>query len=176
MAGPSGARGPDCIAHSHRTEDASGSGAGAGQGRAIQVDHNVNASGDVKSPTSGCQIPRLDVPPGRRGFVPEALRPALLPLLRVIGTDAGSELYETGGQETTLLTRNPRRFDDSHGVGPLTALTLVLLLTMTEAGSRKIALPPGCGLLYRAATQHGNSGLRAPQFWHTKPVIQYAND
>jgi transposase len=129
----------------------------------------VNAvRGIVKS--TGHRLPKsstLTFARKAKDSCPEALRPALLPLLRVIEELTREiELYEKlVAKKADTEYPETKAIRTIHGVGPLTALTLVLLLNNDRSRFRK-SRDVGCYIGLRPKQR--DSGLRAPQLGITK--------
>jgi transposase len=129
----------------------------------------VNAvRGMVKS--TGHRLPKsstLTFARKAKDACPEALKPALLPLLRVIEELTREiELYEKlVAKKADTEYPETKAIRTIHGVGPLTALTLVLLLNNDRSRFRK-SRDVGCYIGLRPKQRE--SGLRAPQLGITK--------
>src|SRR5450432_305592 len=129
----------------------------------------VNAvRGIVKS--TGLRLPKsstLTFARKAKDACPEALKPALLPLLRVIEELTREiELYEkvvVKKAETEYPETNAIR--TIHGVGPLTALAFVLVLNNDRSRFRR-SRDVGCFIGLRPKQRE--SGQRAPQLGITK--------
>ena len=101
------------------------------------------------------------------GSLPGALRPALLPLLRVVEELTREiELYEKlVAKKAETEYPETRAIETIHGVGPLTALAFVLVLNNDRNRFRR-SRDVGCYIGLRPKQRE--SGLRAPQLGITK--------
>jgi len=129
----------------------------------------VNAvRGIVKS--TGHRLPKsstLTFARKAKDACPEALQPALLPLLRVIEELTREiELYEKlVSQKAETEYPQTKAIRTIHGVGPITALTLVLVLNNDRNRFRN-SRDVGCYIGLRPKQR--DSGQRAPQLGITK--------
>jgi transposase len=129
----------------------------------------INAvRGIVKS--TGLRLPKsstLTFARKAKEACPEALRPALLPLLRVVEELTREiELYEKlVAKKAETEYPETRAIQTIHGVGPLTALAFVLVLNNDRNRFRR-SRDVGCYIGLRPKQRE--SGLRAPQLGITK--------
>jgi transposase len=129
----------------------------------------INAvRGIVKS--TGLRLPKsstLTFARKAKEACPEALRPALLPLLRVIEELTREiELYEKlVAKKAETEYPETKAIRTIHGVGPLTALAFVLVLNNDRHRFRR-SRDVGCYIGLRPKQRE--SGLRAPQLGITK--------
>jgi transposase len=129
----------------------------------------INAvRGIVKS--TGLRLPKsstLTFARKAKEACPEALRPALLPLLRVVEELTREiELYEKlVAKKAETEYPETRAIQTIHGVGPLTALAFVLVLNNDRNRFRR-SRDVGCYIGLRPKQRE--SGLRAPQLGLTK--------
>jgi transposase len=129
----------------------------------------INAvRGIVKS--TGLRLPKsstLTFARKAKEACPEALRPALLPLLRVIEELTREiELYEKlVAKKAETEYPETKAIRTIHGVGPLTALAFVLVLNNDRNRFRR-SRDVGCYIGLRPKQRE--SGLRAPQLGITK--------